>query len=166
MNVKEFLEKALVIKAKNKDDLRKQVSRNYGKFILAVQGSNDDVNRAAVEDARIDILLNPEIERTRDFSDWRNSGLNNVLCNLASKNDIPIGIDLSTLPKEKFALAERLGRIMQNIRLCRKFKTKMLIFSQENEFNGFDLQSIAFTLGMSTQQAKESLIFDKKASIK
>jgi len=162
-DIKQFLDEALVIKAKDKPELRKEVSRNYGKFkILAVQGSNDEVNRAAVEDKKVDILLNPEIERTYDFSDWRNSGLNDVLCKLASQNDVAIGIDVSILPEERFARAERIGRIMQNIRLCRKFKTKIFIFSGKNELNEHDLRSIALTLGASTQQADESLSFSKK----
>ena len=166
MKTKEFLEKALIIKANNKEELRKQVARNYGKFLLVVQGSNDEVNRAAVENERIDMLLNPEAERKYDFSDWRNSGLNNVLCKFAAQNKVAIGVDLSSLPQEKFALAERLGKIMQNIRLCRKFKTKMFIFSSEPIMNDFDLMSISSALGMSTSQAKESLTFEKKPDIK
>lgn len=163
INAREFLESTLVIKAKTKSELNKIVSRNYRKYkFLAVSGSNDEVNRAALEDKRIDLLLNPEIERTRDFNDWRNSGMNDVLAKFASQNSITIGIDLSTLPNEKFSLAERLGRIMQNIRFCRKFKAKMLIFSSENSLNDYDLMSIALTLGMSTEQAKNSLSIAEK----
>jgi RNase P/RNase MRP subunit p30 len=158
----EFLKSTLIIKAKTKAELNKLVSRNHGKYTLAVLGSNDEVNRAAVEDKRVSILLNPEIERTRDFSDWRNSGLNDVLCKFASQNNVVIGIDLSTLPKEKFELAERLGRIMQNIRLCRKFRAKMLVFSSEIPINDYNLTSICMSLGMSTSQAKESLKLEKK----
>lgn len=159
----QFLKDVLIIKAKTKSELNKLVSRNYGKYkFLAVQGSDDEVNRAAVEDKGVDMLLNPEIERKRDFSDWRNSGLNDVLCRFAAENNVAIGIDLATMPSEKFALAERLGRIMQNIRLCRKFKTRMLIFSSEKEINDPDLMSISLALGMSTEQAKNSLTFQKK----
>jgi ribonuclease P/MRP protein subunit RPP1 len=163
INPDEFLKDTLIIKAKTKSELNKLVSRSYGKYkFLAVQGSDDEVNRAAVEDKRVDLLLNPEIERKRDFSDWRNSGLNDVLCRFAAENNVAIGIDLATLPSEKFALAERLGRIMQNIRLCRKFRAKMLIFSSEKEINDPDLMSISSALGMSTEQAKNSLTFQKK----
>ena len=157
INYDEFLKDAIIIKARTKSELNKFISKSYGKYkYLVVQGSNDEVNRAAVEDKRVAMLLDPEIERKRDFSDWRNSGLNDVLCRFASQNNVAIGINLSSLPENKFELAERLGRIMQNIRLCRKFKAKMLIFSEEN-INDFDLMSISFALGMSTEQAKESL---------
>jgi len=162
MEAKEFLDKALVIKARGKPELRKEVARNYGKFILVVNGSDDETNRAAVEDRKVDMLLDPEIGRKYDFSDWRNSGLNDVMCRLASQNDVTIGIDLSTLPEERFARAERIGRIIQNIMLCRKFKTKIFIFSSKNEFNEHDLRGIAMTFGMSTKQADESLVFSEK----
>jgi ribonuclease P/MRP protein subunit RPP1 len=164
INPHEFLKDTLIIKAKTKSELNKLISRNHGKYkFLAVQGSNDEVNRAALEDKRVDLLLNPEIERTRDFSDWRNSGLNDVLCRFAAQNKVSIGIDLSTFPSEKFSLAERLGRIMQNIKLCRKFKAKMIVFSSETSINDHDLMSISLALGMSTEQTKTSLsILEKK----
>jgi len=155
------LSDALLIKSKSKNELHRCISQNQGKKLI-VLGSNDEVNRAAVESKKVFMLLNPEIERKYDFSDWRNSGLNDVLCKLASQNDVIIGIDLSTLPEERFARAERIGRIVQNIRLCRKFKTKLFIFSSKNEFNEHDLRSIAQTLGASTKQAYESLSFKKK----
>jgi ribonuclease P/MRP protein subunit RPP1 len=159
----DFLRDSLIIKAKTKQELNKLVSRSYGKYkFLVVQGSNDEVNRAAVEDKRVDMLLNPEIGRKKDFSDWRNSGLNNVLCKFAAQNKVVIGIDLSTFPENAFELAERLGKIMQNIRFCRKFNARMLIFSSEHEINDSNLSSIAMTLGTSTNQAKESLILEKK----
>lgn len=163
INPDEFLKDTLIIKARTKPELNKIISKNYRKFkFIAVSGSNDEVNRAALEDKRVDLLLNPEIERARDFNDWRNSGMNDVLAKFACQNNVIIAVDLSTLPAEKFALAERLGRIMQNIRLCRKFKAKMLIFSSQNQLNDYDAMAIALTLGMSTSQAKNSLFIEKK----
>lgn len=158
INIIEFLDNALIIKAKTKNDLNVLISRNYSKYkYLVVSGSNDEVNRAALENKKVFMLLNPEIARKRDFGDWRNSGLNDVLCNLASKNNVSIGIDLSSLPENKFELAERLGRIMQNIRLCRKFNAKMLIFSEKEQMNDSDLMAVGMTLGMPTMQSKQAV---------
>ena len=163
LDTNEFLKKALIIKAKNKSELNILIARNFNKFLLAVQGSNDEVNRAAVENKKVSILLNPEIERRHDFGDWKNSGLNDVLCKLAFQNNVAIGIDLSAIPEDKLEKSLRIGKIMQNIRLCRKFKTKMLIFSSKKQMNSSDLMSIAFSLGMSTKQAKESLDLKEKS---
>ena len=162
METAKFLEEALIIKAKTKSELNNLASRNYGKFILVVKGSDDEMNRAAVENKKVDVLLNPEINRKYDFSNWRNSGLNNVLCRLAAQNNVTMGIDLSGLPEDRFEKAGRIGRIMQNIRLCRKFKTKMFIFASKQDLNESELMSIILTFGASTQQAKESLNFQKK----
>jgi RNase P/RNase MRP subunit p30 len=158
INPDEFLNNAFIIKAKTKNELNKLISRNFGKYRhIVVEGSNDEVNRAAVESKKVSMLLNPEIQRKRDFSDWRNSGMNDVICRLAAANNVTIGIDLANLPENKFEKAERLGRIMQNIRFCRKFRARMLLFSSKSLINDYDLTSIAMALGMSTQQAKESL---------
>jgi ribonuclease P/MRP protein subunit RPP1 len=158
ININEFLDNCLIIKARTKNELNVLIARNYSKYKhIVVSGSNDEVNRAAVESKKVFMLLNPEIERKKDFGDWRNSGLNDVLCKLASKNNVAIGIDLATLAEDKFEKAERLGRIMQNIRLCRKFNVKMLIFSEKEQLNDADLMAVGMTLGMSTMQAKQAV---------
>lgn len=144
----------LIIKAKSKEELRNLIQKNKDKRII-VEGYDDLVNRAAVEDKRVFMLLNPEIARIKDFKDWRNSGMNDVVCKLAAQNNILIGVDLDNLPENEFARAERLGRIMQNIRFCRKFNAKIMLLSKK--LNESELRSIALVLGMSTKQAQESI---------
>ena len=158
INLNEFLNDSLVIKARTKNDLNVLIARNCSKYKhIVVSGGNDEVNRAAVESKKVFMLLNPEAERKKDFGGWRNSGLNDVLCRLASQNNVRIGIDIAAIPENKIEKAERTGRIMQNIRLCRKFNAKMLIFSSEKEVNDSDLMAVGMTFGMSTSQAKESV---------
>jgi len=157
------LDKALVIKTEKKEEVIRKVSSFHSKNIpVIILGSADEINRMAVEDKRASMLLNPEETRKKDFMHWKNSGLNHVLCRLAAQNNVKIGISFSSLADLKGRdRASRLGRIMQNIVLCRKYKTKMLIASfAESEaelLSPYELKSLALTLGMTPAQANQSL---------
>ena len=91
---------------------------------------------------KVDILLSPEKNNKRDFMFFRNSGLNQVLCKLAVKNHISIGFNFSDIlnsnGKERSKL---LGRMTQNVRLCKKYKVKMEFSSFAK--NKFELRSDA-----------------------
>ena len=58
-------------------------------------GGSDTVNRKAVENPKVDILISPERSRNKDFMKSRNSGLNQVLAKLAHKNKVAIGFDFN-----------------------------------------------------------------------
>ena len=153
-------EKAVLIKTDRKEELRRQISSasSKGKKII-VYGNNDDINRISVEDKRVAILLSPEFVRNKDFMHYPNSGLNQVLCKLAKKNGIAIGVSFSDIKslkgKEK---SERLGRIMQNVDLCRKYKNEIVLASfGKKPSSPYALRSFGFLIGMTTDQLKESL---------
>ena len=124
------------------------------KKIIIIQGKDDSFNRAALETKRIFMLLSPEATAGRDFMSYRNSGMNQVLCKIAEKNNVTIGISFSELLEinNSINLAERIGRIMQNIAICRKYKTKMHLsnFSKKEEQmrSALDLRSFGTVLGM------------------
>ena len=65
--------------------------------LVVVLGGEDSVNRFAVENKKVDILLSPENNNKRDFLFFRNSGLNQVLCKFAHKNNVAIGFNFSDL---------------------------------------------------------------------
>lgn len=160
--------RGVLINATNKAVLRKQLSKAKSgneKNIVIMLGSDDEINREAIESRKIDILLSPEHTRKNDFTHYRNSGLNDVLCNLAKANNIAIAIDfngLNSMKNEK-EKALRLGRIMQNIRICSKTGAKMIIASfsktPEQMFSARDLRSFCLAIGMNTKQAKEALSY-------
>src|SRR4030042_5983831 len=56
-----------------------------------------DKNQEIIEKAKPDIIFNLESPGRKDFIYSRNSGLNQVLCNLANKNNIMIGIGTSNM---------------------------------------------------------------------
>ena len=130
-----------------------------------VIGSDDQKNRKAVENKNVDILMNPEKTRTTDFMHYRDSGLNQVLCKLAYQNKVAIGFNFNNVLKSKNR-SLILGKMMQNVRLCRKYKVAMVICSgANNEWElrpQEDLKCFGISIGMTPLEAKKALNFEKK----
>ncbi len=144
----------------DRKDLRFLVNKKES--LLIVLGSK--FNREVLDLKNIDILLNPEKGVKEDFLNARNSGLNQVLLGLAKKNNIAIGINFNEILKSRSVeRAKLLGRISQNIALCRKYKVKMVLGSfASNEFEmraPKDFISFLITLGMHPKEAKEALTY-------
>lgn len=132
------------------------------KDFKVVLGDDDVKNRRAVESKDVDILLSPEKTRGKDFMHSRDSGLNQVLCKLAKKNDVAIGFNFNdVLNGRNRGLI--IGRMMQNVRLCRKYKNKMIIISGANNIDELkaakDMVSFGIVLGMTPGEAKKALNF-------
>jgi RNase P/RNase MRP subunit p30 len=74
------------------------------------------------------ILYNFELLERSDFLHHRNSGLNQVMCNLMKEKDKILGISFSSLinSRNKGVI---LGRMRQNARFSRKFNLKTVIAS-------------------------------------
>ena len=72
------------IKAKNPDELRRMVDRFRDMAdIIIVAGGELDINRAACENPKVDILSTPEKQR-------RDSGIDHVMAKLAAENKVAI----------------------------------------------------------------------------
>ncbi len=149
--------KVNVLDSKNLKELRKSIDKS--KDLIFVKGSDEEINRIILANKKIDVLIDPESEK-KDSLHYRNSGLTQVTCNLAKKNNIIIGFSLKSIleSKNKPVL---FGRIKQNIKLCRKYKLKMLFCSlADDNFglrNSHDMISLAITLGMTPGEAKKAL---------
>lgn len=124
--------------------------------LKVVLAQNDDFNRKIMEHGKFDILLSIEKGNRKNGIRQTDSGLNHVLAKIASKNNIAIGIDLEEIkrlePKQK---AERLSKIKQNIKICRKAKTRLAVKTQSLE----ESRSFLISIGTSTQQIKETIVF-------
>lgn len=111
-----------------------------------VLGGDLKVNREAVENPKVDILLSPENNKKRDFLFFRNSGLNQVLCKLAAKNKVTIGFNFSSiLNSSGNERAKILGRMRQNYKFCKKYKVKMVFSTfakKKYELRSFDLMRV------------------------
>ena len=125
-----------------------------------INGGIDSVNRKAVENKSVDILMSPERGRYKDFMKSRNSGLNQVLCKLAHQNDVAIGFDFNYILNSKDSERSNiLGRMKLNVILCNKYKVKMYVCNStknKNEERGnFDLESFGRVLGMTKFEVKK-----------
>lgn len=127
------------------------------KKIKIIYGGDDSVNRKAVETKNI-ILLNPHNTRTKDFMHFRNSGLNHILCRLASDNNVIIAFSL-----DKMYDSNDLGRVMQSVKLCRKYKCKIAVFSfARNKYelrSANDIAAFLNVVGFDSGQIKQILEF-------
>jgi RNase P/RNase MRP subunit p30 len=91
---------------------------------------SSDSDRYVIEKLRPNMILELENQSRRDSLHARNSGLNQVLCALLHKNNIAVGISLSMLfgasGSRRILL---LGRVMQNFRLCQKYRVRVVLAS-------------------------------------
>ncbi|MBS3159394.1 hypothetical protein J4436_01265 [Candidatus Woesearchaeota archaeon] len=104
------------------------------------------------------ILLNPhDLLNKKDNLHYRYSGLNHIICKLAKENDIFIGFSL-----DKIRDSIELGRVMQNIKLCKKYKNSVCFFTfAKDKFSlrGIhDIMAFCRVLGMDGLMAKNSLL--------
>lgn len=101
----------------------------------------------------------------KEHTHFRRSGLNHILCELATRKKTTIGLSIhSILAEQGRKRAILLGRMMQNIILLRKYKTSTKLASfaaHPNEMRApFDIVSLFATLGMKPEEAKAALNFN------
>lgn len=146
--------KVKIKKINNKQDLKKLKDE-----LNIIQGCK--LNQDILSSKNVDILVSPELYEDKDSLHERNSGLNHILCKLAKKNNIIIAFSFSDILK---ADSKLLGKIMQNIKLCRKYKVRTLIASfASSKFemrSPYDLKALFETLGMMPNDIKKSLSID------
>jgi|SRR3989344_1929847 len=144
-----------MINTTNLEQAKKQIKQEKSPIMIKAQ--DPEFNRKVLEYGRFNILLFPESNVVKkDKPKQLDSGLNHVLAEIATKNKVRIGIDLKDLRSmERKEKAIQLARIRQNIKICRKAKTKLALKNIKDKKDAF---SLLLTLGASTQQAKEAII--------
>src|SRR3989338_8551340 len=135
-------------------NMQKIKSKFKGHFVAA---KSSDSDRDVMEKVYADLIFSLEEASRKDFMHQRGSGLDNVLAKLAHDNSVSIGFSISSIlsSKNKNII---MGRIMQNIRLCRKYKTKMVIASfaasPYHMRSPHDIISMLSFFGMAQQEAR------------
>ena len=128
------------------------VSLEETKNLRIIEGKDDETIRKTLEHKQADILLDPHQNRHKDFMHFRNSGLNHTLCQFAHDNKISIGIT-----PRYVSSSQELGRVMQNIRLCRKYRVSLVFLTLAKTpyqlRNPKDTLSFLLTLGMTGKEA-------------
>ena len=147
-----------IINTTSLSQVRKQIQqlkKDNPKQEIIIKAQDDVFNRKILENKDVDILLSPESHQRKDYMKQRDSGLNEIHCKLAKKNNIKIAIDLNNLKKaDKKQKAILLARIKQNIILCKRTKTKIILIPKLTKQEAISLFT---TLSASTQQAKQAI---------
>lgn len=128
--------------------------------IVLVESSDSD--RPLFEKGNFDIIFNLEKDIKKDLLHSKRSGLNQVLCNLLNKKDKIVAFNFNSLLKSNKGLRVNImGRMMQNVKLCRKYKIKTLIASfAKTPYEmraSHDFIAFGINLGMHPKEAKDSL---------
>ncbi len=143
---------AVVCDPKKVERYRKKAS------LMLVKHTGQD--RYVLEKTKADILFGVEATTERDKTHQRSSGLNHIMCKIAERNKKKIAFDFNMILTAK-SKARLLGRMKQNIKLCRKYKVQTVIasFAQDplDMRSPQDLQSFFVVLGMHPAEAKKSL---------
>ena len=144
-----------------KVEVLRRIPKMASKELVIVQGGDDTLNRLAVSSRYVDVLLDPHVGSRKDFMHQRNSGLNHVLCALAKENNVAIGFSFSSI-LHSTQRAKDMGRMMQNILLCRKYKIPMVIGSFAKDAwdvrNEKDLQAFFQVLGMTGKEVQMNFV--------
>ncbi len=128
-------------------------------FVIAQSSETD---RALIEQRKANMIFGFEEHGKKDKMHQRSSGLNQVLAQLMHDKGIAYGINFNTILKSSPSARSQLdGRIMQNIKLMRKYKLKTVLASlAASPFemrSPHDLASFAVSLGMHPKEAKDAL---------
>lgn len=145
----------VMIEAENVRKLRGRIGSHRSRtVVLAVRGGSDRLNRAAVEDRRVDILSHPLTKK--------GGGLNHVLARAAAKNRVAVEFDLGHITRDRGGSRVRaLTGFRRNLELCRKYGAPMLLTS--GALSRFDIRApremmaIAGLFGMTHEEAEQSL---------
>lgn len=143
-----------IINENKMNEARKKIemtSKDGEKVIVIAK--DDEFNRKILENGKVDMLIDVESGIKKDRLRQRDSGLNQVLCKIAKENDIIIGVNINPLTNgNDFEKSLYLGRLLQNVRLCKKYKVKMVLVNIDKTKK--DLNGFLLTLGMNTSMAK------------
>lgn len=114
-----------LIEAKDTNELKRKIAKKEG---LVAVWANKALLRDIFENKRIDLVIGLESIEDKDDLHYRKSGLDHVLCNLANKHGISVGFSFADVLNAKDK-GKIIGRMMQNIMLCKKYKVNVVVAS-------------------------------------
>jgi RNase P/RNase MRP subunit p30 len=147
----------MIISTINLQEIRNQIGKTKKanpEEPIIIKAGDEEFNRKILEIKGVNILLGPESGYKKDKLKQRDSGLSEFLCKLAAKNNIKIAINMENLRKlNKKDKAKTLSRVIQNITLCKRTKTNIILYP-ENKYKSHEVMAFITTLKGSTQQGK------------
>lgn len=147
----------LIIDSSNLGEVRNKIEKSFSlknTQKIAVIAKGDEFNRKILENKKVNLLV------FRNFSEsgkntrlkQRDSGLNQVLCNLAKEKNVTIGIDLESI-LNSLNFNDSFSRLIQNIKLINKYKPKFVFFNS-SKYKKSDLNGLLLSLGLNTSLSK------------
>jgi len=137
----------------------KFVQKARNRADLVVVSCCDNI-REIVERYKPDLVIDMELQKKRDYMHQRNAGLNHTVCKIANDKKVAFGVSFRSILEQKYKQV-LLGRIMQNIRLYKKYKNNFVFASFAKApylmRAPHDLASFLTVLGMEPKQAKQAL---------
>jgi hypothetical protein len=121
------------------------------------------MKKMSEEIPKADIVFGLELSSRQDYMHQRNSGLNHILAKQLKEKDIVVCFSLNSVFENEVVL----GRMKQNVKLCRKYKVKMIYASLASDEFGLrtehDLQYFAKAIGFNSFEIKnkDKIIQDK-----
>jgi len=151
-----FIITGVEIRANSVLELKRKVTLHWGKVpLLVVHGGDDKLNRAAVEDSRVDILAHPCGENGE-------GELNHVSVRYAAANGVAIDFNFGALIHNRRGDRARiLDKMRETLKLVRKYNAPMILTS--NAHSIYDLRAphemiaLAALFGMSKEEATSAL---------
>jgi ribonuclease P/MRP protein subunit RPP1 len=143
--------------------VKKNVTRLREKAdIIIIGGGSEEVNRAALEDGRVDILTH---------STSRGFPLNHILAKAASNNGVALDFNPDAIIMQRGSSRIRtLSALRKNVQLARKYDVPMIITS--NARSHYDLRgpremmALGMIIGMTQNEALQALSLVPQAIIK
>ena len=133
--------KFIVLEGTNKKEMLSAIQRAKGKKQVAVyQAKEEETLRFVVEKTAVDIVLGVEQIHPKDSVHYVRSGLDQVLCSLAAKRGVAFGFSFAQVLHSSHR-PYLLARMMANIRLCKKYKVRMVFSTFASEL--WELRSAA-----------------------
>ena len=108
--------------------------RKAGNKIIILEPKSEEILRLALEKSDVDIVVGLEKLHQKDSLHFVRSGLDQVLCKIATDNDKIIAFSLNDILHAKDR-AKILARIAFNQKLCKKYKVKTIVccFAKKKE---------------------------------
>jgi len=128
--------------------------------LVIVEARDSEEARKAAENKNVNIILGIESSSHRDKMHFRDSGLNQATCAFCKANNIAVAIPIAEIinsPRRN----ELIGRVMQNIKLYRKYKIRVVAASfaknKHEQRKPSDIASFLRSLGMTPKEATDAL---------
>jgi RNase P/RNase MRP subunit p30 len=111
-----------------KVEVLKEIKQIRNQKPIIILAHSEGIIKAAAENRRVNILLDPHNNQNQDYMHSRNSGLDQAICGLMKKHKIAMGISFASIVNTKNRPLI-LGKLSQNLRLCKKYNIPIILAS-------------------------------------